>query len=153
MKKNSTTYGHLLPDIWPRIVKAPGMLRVAEQSLSPESWTCLNIRHAEAWGRNEKTDKTRLSVSGVWGVCVPGDLWHHAVEPSKWNPKRGPSWHFAPTASGQARRFYVHRPLYGSAYIGESAVLPPDPLSGWNLNPTSLPSTQKIYTPENTVFF
>lgn len=70
IEKNCTTYGHPLPDTWPRIVKQLGMLQVAEQSLSPRSWTCLNIRHAGArWRENGWPWPGFLSVA--YEACVP----------------------------------------------------------------------------------
>lgn len=62
---------------------------------------------------------------------------------SKWNPTRGPSWHSAPTASGQAPRFYVHCALYGSSYIPKYQSFPQTPCQGWNPNLFSLPSIQQ----------
>lgn len=46
---------------------------------------------------------------------------------SKWNPTRGPSRHSAPTASGQAPRFYVHCAFYGSSYIPKYQSFPQTP--------------------------
>ena len=127
------------------------MLQVAEQSVNPQSRTCLNIRHAPTWVRNEVT------AFGKWCVkCwFPETYATKQSKPpkSKWNPTRGPSWHSAPTASGQAPRFYVHCALYGSSYIPKYQSVPPDPLYSWNPNLISLPSIQQHLHSQGFFFF
>lgn len=128
-KKNTATYGHPLPDIWPRIVKQLGMLQVAEQSLSPQSWTCLKIRHARAWVRNKGMEETRLSVSGMLSVFPEtyGTMQSNPPK-SKWNPPRGPSWHSAPTVSVQAPRFYVTVPCMDLRIFQNTSPSPRPPV-------------------------
>lgn len=128
-KKNTATYGHPLPDIWPRIVKQLGMLQVAEQSLSPQSWTCLKIRHARAWVRNKGMEETRLSVSGMLSVFPEtyGTMQSNPPK-SKWNPPRGPSWHSAPTVSVQAPWFYVTVPCMDLRIFQNTSPSPRPPV-------------------------
>lgn len=59
---------------------------------------------------------------------------------SKWNPTRGPSWHPAPSASGQVPRFYVHCALYGSSYIPKCQSFPQTPCEAETRIYSPLPS-------------
>lgn len=129
------------------------MLQVAEQSLSPQSWTCLDVRHAGAWVRKEGTDHAfcQRCVKCVF----PETYGTMQLSPpkSKWNPTRGPSWHSAPTASGQAPRFYVHCALYGSSYIPKCQSFPQTPCQAetWPSSPS--PQSSRIYSPRDFFFF
>ena len=149
-KKNGcVTYGHPPPDIWPRIVKQLGMLQVAEQSLNPQSWTCLNIRHAGAWVRSEGMPETRPSVRWCVKCVFPETYGTMQSNPpkAKWNPTRGPSWHSAPSESGQAPRFYVHCALYGSSYIPKCQSFPQTPCKAETWTSTPSPQSSNIYSP------
>lgn len=72
---------------------------------------------------------------------------------SKWNPTRGPSWHSAPTASGQAPRFYVHCALYGSSYIPKCQSFPQTPCKAETWTPSPSPQSSRIYSPRDLFFF
>ena len=128
-KTKIVTYGRLLVDIWQRKATQLGTLQVAEQSLNPQSWTCLNIRHAGPWVRNKERAQTCLSMAQGC-LCVsemfPESLWNHAANlpKSKWNPTWGPCLQLAPTASGRAPRFYVQLGPYESSYIAKYRSVP-----------------------------
>lgn len=68
---------------------------------------------------------------------------------SKWNPTRGPSWHSAPTASGQAPRFYVHCALYGSSYIPKYQSFPQTPCQAETRTSSPSPQSSSIYSPRD----